>query len=241
MIQFGFPDSIVKLIMWCVTNLSLSILWNGSRLNNFSLYRGLRQGDPMSPYLFLLCMEILSLHIQGLVDRGIWKPVHIARTSPGLSHLLFVDDILLFAHASCSQVQVIHEALQLLSLASGLRVNLDKSRKLCSKVVTRTRRTQFTSISQMKSVASLGKYLGVKLGYERLKSEHFHTILEKVEQRLSSWKMRLLNRAGKLCLFMRCKRLGSRLASAPVSIKPVVASSGVQVLTVVDGTLSIGR
>lgn len=154
----------------------------------------------MSPYLFLLCMEKLSLHIQDLVDMGLWKPIHLARNSPGISHLLFADDILLFAHANVTQVQVISEAFHNFSAASGLKVNLDKSRMLCSKKVSRVRRDQFTAISQIRSAASLGKYLGVNLGFNRNKTAHFHELLEKVDQRLSAWKLRMLNRAGKLCL-----------------------------------------
>lgn len=61
--EFGFPDIIVSLIMWSVQTSSLSVQWNGSRLEPFSPTKGLRQGDPLSPYLFLLCMEKLSLFI----------------------------------------------------------------------------------------------------------------------------------------------------------------------------------
>ncbi|XP_057432083.1 uncharacterized protein LOC130724829 [Lotus japonicus] len=104
--QFGFSSATVKLIMWIATNSKLSILWNGTRLDSFAPSRGLRQGDPMSPYLFLLCMEILSLHIHELVQQGLWKPIHLARNSTRLSHLLFAYDIVLFAHASSTQVQV---------------------------------------------------------------------------------------------------------------------------------------
>lgn len=143
-------------------------------------------------------MEKLSLHIQDLVDAGKLKPIHLAHNSPGLSHLLFADDILLFAHASTSQIQVVSDALKAFSEASGLRVNLDKSRMLCSEKVFRVRRNAFTTQSSIKCASSLGKYLGVTLGFDKSKKEHFHSVLEKIEQRLASWKMKMLNRAGKL-------------------------------------------
>lgn len=58
--DFGFPQIIVNLIMHCVSSSSLSLIWNGKRLENFSHTRGLRQGDHLSPYLFVVCMEKIS-------------------------------------------------------------------------------------------------------------------------------------------------------------------------------------
>ncbi|MCI38985.1 RNA-directed DNA polymerase (Reverse transcriptase), partial [Trifolium medium] len=66
--DFGFPPIIIKLIMHCVSSSSLSLIWNGKRLPNFTPTRGLRQGDPLSPYLFVICMEKLSLAISEAVQ-----------------------------------------------------------------------------------------------------------------------------------------------------------------------------
>lgn len=57
---FGFPPLIITLIMHCVSTSKLSLIWNGARLPPFAPTRGLRQGDPLSPYIFVLCMEKLS-------------------------------------------------------------------------------------------------------------------------------------------------------------------------------------
>ena len=94
LVSFGFPPPTVNLIMHCVTASSLSILWNGDRLNSFTPSRGLRQGDPISPYLFVLCMERLSCSINQQVDKGVWKPVAVSRGGPRISHLMFADDLL---------------------------------------------------------------------------------------------------------------------------------------------------
>ena len=88
--------------MCCVKSSKLSVLWNGSHLESFELTCGLRQEDPMSSYLFILCMEKLALYTKEKVAAEVWKPIYVARGGPGISHLLFADNILLFCHASSS-------------------------------------------------------------------------------------------------------------------------------------------
>jgi hypothetical protein len=75
--DFGFPGITIKLIMHCVTSSTYSILWNGNKMPSFKPSHGLRQGDPLSPYLFILCMEKLSIAINNAVLQGNWEPIHI--------------------------------------------------------------------------------------------------------------------------------------------------------------------
>lgn len=87
--MFGFPEALVNLIMCCVTSSNLTLLWNGTKLPSICLGRGLCQGDPLSPYLFVLCMERLSVRIQTLVDEGSWHPIMVSPDGPPISHLFF--------------------------------------------------------------------------------------------------------------------------------------------------------
>lgn len=116
LLDFGFPPSIIKLIMNCVTSttlsLSLSLKWNNERLDNFVPNRGIRQGDPMYPYLFLLWMEKLALLIQEKVDANQWLPIKICNDGPVILHLFFAEDCLLFIRAKSSQVRLLKEVLQ---------------------------------------------------------------------------------------------------------------------------------
>lgn len=91
--DFGFSDKWIRLIMFCLESSKMAMLWNGEKLDSFKSQRGLRKGDPLSPYLFVLCMERLGHLIDREVRKGSWKPIKAGRNSPGISHLFFADDL----------------------------------------------------------------------------------------------------------------------------------------------------
>ena len=97
LIFYRFPTRLVNLIMDCISSSLISILFNGGQLDSFRPSRGIRQGDPLSPYLFILCMEYLSLKIFEACQAKKWKPIKAFRSGPAFSHLFFADDLLLFA------------------------------------------------------------------------------------------------------------------------------------------------
>lgn len=89
--------------MNCITSTSLAWRWNSEVQEGFKPSKGLRQGDHMSPYLFVLCTEKLALMIQELVTSKKWHPVKITKQIPTISHLFFAYDFLLFTMAKFSQ------------------------------------------------------------------------------------------------------------------------------------------
>lgn len=111
LMQAGFPSSWINIIMNCTTTNEMQLLWNGFPFESFTLMRGIRQGDLLSPYLFVLCIERLSHMIMDAINEGAWKPVSIAKSGLKLSHLFFVDDIVLFAEASMDQMAIIKQCL----------------------------------------------------------------------------------------------------------------------------------
>lgn len=96
LLDSGLPTSLVCTIMDCITSSSIQVLWNGAPGPSFLPRPGIHQGDPLSPYIFILCMERLSQSILGSVGKKVWKPIKLGRYEEPLTHLFFADDLLIF-------------------------------------------------------------------------------------------------------------------------------------------------
>lgn len=114
-----FSSSIQNLIMSIVSSTKLQVCWNGESLAAFTPSRGLSQGDPLSPYLFVLCMETLYFRIQRAVQNREWSLLQFVKGGTPLSHLFFANDLLLFGQASYSQTRVKEHILESFCHKSG--------------------------------------------------------------------------------------------------------------------------
>jgi len=118
--------TLVEVIMNCLNCSSFSMLWNGEKTEAFTPSRGVRQGEPLSPYLLVLCMERLNQIIEDVVIRGTWKPAVASRGGPPLSWLFLADDLLLFGEATVEQARVIKQCLDMFCAALGEKVSPQK-------------------------------------------------------------------------------------------------------------------
>lgn len=109
----GFSDGWIRRIMSCITSVSFAFKINGCVHGEVIPTRGLRQGDPISPYLFLLCADVFSSLISKAVMRKELHGIKIYRGSPTLSHLFFADDNILFARANVRECLVIANIISL--------------------------------------------------------------------------------------------------------------------------------
>ena len=127
MVKLGFVDTWIDLIMNCVSSVSYSVLINGKACGNISPLRGIRQGDPLSSCLFLLCAEGFSALIHKTARNQQINGISICRGFPLITHLFFADNSLFFCKA---WVQECHELVSILNKyeeASGQKINTDKS------------------------------------------------------------------------------------------------------------------
>lgn len=99
LILFNIPKYLVDVIMSCVSSSSIAVLLNGGALEEFQPSRGTRKGDPLSPNIFIICMEVLGYMIKDKCDSNLWDPVKSSRGSLAFSHLFFIDDLVLFGKA----------------------------------------------------------------------------------------------------------------------------------------------
>uniref|UniRef100_A0A2N9GVI8 Reverse transcriptase domain-containing protein n=1 Tax=Fagus sylvatica TaxID=28930 RepID=A0A2N9GVI8_FAGSY len=193
---FKFPSSFVNLVLKCVSTSSFSILVNGGQMENFKPSRGIRQGDPLSPYLFILCMEYLSLKILEECDNNSWKGIKASRGGLVFSHLFFADDLLFCAEVSISCCYTISRVLDDFCYHSSQKVSLSKSKVFFSPNVNPNLRHHLCGILRVSRTLNLGKYLGFPLRSNGGSTRDFDFVVEKVQAKLSSWKGKLLSLAG---------------------------------------------
>ena len=115
------------MVMMCVTTVSYSFKLNGEPVGYVQPERGLRQGDPLSPYLFVMCAEGLSALLSRAELMGDLQGIKVCRAAPSIHHLFFADDSFLFARGTISECQNIKQVLNMYELSSGQAVNFEKS------------------------------------------------------------------------------------------------------------------
>lgn len=147
--------------MQCITTVTYRILVNGALSDLVIPTCGIRQGDPLSPYLFVLCMDKFLRLIDDYMAKKLWKLVRASRSGLLISHLFFADDLILFAEASINQMILVKQCLDLFCEWSGQKVNFDKSKLFCSMNIPTALAYELTLICGSALVTDLGSYLGV--------------------------------------------------------------------------------
>ncbi|GLT38046.1 hypothetical protein SLA2020_238050 [Shorea laevis] len=127
LLRMGFNDTWRKWIQECLQSSMMSIFINGSPTRQFPVSKGLRQGDPLSPFLFLIVAEGLNGLVSSAIEKELYKGVLIGDEEVMVTHLQFVDDTIFFGEASEDNKRVIKCIMRTFELASGLKINYGKS------------------------------------------------------------------------------------------------------------------
>ncbi|GKE75178.1 putative RNA-directed DNA polymerase, eukaryota, reverse transcriptase zinc-binding domain protein [Tanacetum coccineum] len=197
--QCGFGQKWRGWISECLKSARTSILINGSPTLEFSIKRGLRQGDPLSPFLFILIMEGRYIAIKDAIHSDLISGVDVGNPSMHISHFFYADDVVLVTEWNRVQMDNILRVLNVFFLASGLRININKSNVFGIGV----------SSEEIEDMARLTgclpgsipfTYLGLPIGSNMNRLVLWNGLIEKFKSRLSIWKANLLSIGGRSTL-----------------------------------------
>ena len=152
--------------MNCISSSSISILFNGGKLDKFQPTRGIRQTDPLSPYIFLLCMEFLGYLIDKECMEKKWNPMKASRTNLEISHLFFADDLMFFAKVDKKGATSIKRVIELFCEELGQAISVEKSRIYFSPNTPSNLKDNVCEILGIQATSCLGKYLGFPLRHK---------------------------------------------------------------------------
>jgi hypothetical protein len=215
----GFGERWCLWIKQCITTARFSILINGVPSGYFGSSRGVHQGDPLSPFLFVLVMEAFSKMLGAFTSRGLISGFSVGSNEQdrvSVSHLLFADDTLVFCGADASQVGHIGALLVCFEAASGLKVNWSKSGLIPV--------GSAGNVDQLAGILGCGtgnlplKYLGLLMGASFKLKTMWVELEELMARRLAPWKRLYLSKGGRVTLI---KSTLSNMPTYMLSLFPI--------------------
>ncbi|KAJ0754284.1 putative RNA-directed DNA polymerase [Helianthus annuus] len=197
--QMGFSARWCSWIKGILSSARASVLVNGSPTFEFKCHKGMRQGDPISPFLFVIVMEALSRMLVKACNLEIVKGIGLPNGGPEISHLLYADDAVIIGDWSSANIQNVVRILRCFHLCSGLKINLSKSKLFGVGVQPR-------EVEEMGEMIGCGvdsfpcKFLGLNVGANMNRYANWRPVFEVFEKRLSLWKASLLSIGGRVTL-----------------------------------------
>nr|GEY53868.1 RNA-directed DNA polymerase, eukaryota, reverse transcriptase zinc-binding domain protein [Tanacetum cinerariifolium] len=176
--KFGFGEKWCIWIRSCLQSSKGSVLVNGSPTQEFQFFKGLKQGDPLSPFLFILVMKSLHISFQRVMDASLFRGIKIG-SSIQLSHLFYADDAIFMGNWSQSNISTIIRDLDVFHRASGLHINMNKSKMLGISVDTNLVEQAAAKIGCM-VLKTPFKYLGSKVGGTMSRIQSWSDVIEGV-------------------------------------------------------------
>lgn len=183
--------------MACVSSVNYQISHAGRIFGNIAPSRGLRQGDPLSSYIFLICIEGFISLIQEFEKKNLIQGIKVARSAPPISHMFFADDCYLFCKASEESASQVLKMLQIFEKASGQQINVEKSSIFYSRNTSSYLKNELCHQLNIKEAGENSQYIGLPNMMSRKKTAVFGYIKDRLHERLKGWDKKSLSRGGK--------------------------------------------
>ena len=193
--KLGFHPTWISWIKLRISSSSFSIVLNGNPFGNFSPERGLRQGDPISPFIFIIGTEVLSRLLFREEAIGNLRGLKISRNSLAIHHLLFADDLLIFGKATPKEAHSIHDYLEKYCLWSEQSINSKKSSISFSKNTNPSTIALILNVLPYSLNPANTTYLGLPILFGNSKKDAFQNIIDRVNSKMDGWRARTLSQA----------------------------------------------
>nr|XP_009602895.1 uncharacterized protein LOC104097969 [Nicotiana tomentosiformis] len=215
--KFDFSEEWIDLIWDLVDEIWYSIINNDTRKCFFTLSQGLKQGDPLSPSLFIIGVEVLTKSLNSLIAHANFTPFTMDHRGPVINHLAYVDDIVIFSGGNNASIKLIKKQIRRYEKASRQKVNNDKSFFITAPNTSPTR------INKMRQASGFMEknpfyYLGCLIYYGRKTTTLFDGMLSKIVKELNGWQDRMMSIGGRAVLIKHF------LQSMPTYILSAMAS-----------------
>ncbi|KAJ9542372.1 hypothetical protein OSB04_028878 [Centaurea solstitialis] len=193
---FGFHSILIAWIKELITMPTYFVSINGKAKGFFKAARGIRQGDPLSPYLFTLVMEGFMMLLSQCIEEVSSFGYHFGCDELKITHLYFTDDLFVFTKADVVSVEVVKKALSLFALRSGLSPNLSKSDIFFGNVSQSAKGAILECLPFHMGSFSI-RYLGAHLSPVSLKVVDYGALIMQVRNRILNWKLKFLSFGGR--------------------------------------------
>ncbi|CAL1383537.1 unnamed protein product [Linum trigynum] len=195
--NYGFDKRWCRWVSSCIRTVNFSILFNGEAAEEFKLSRGIRQGDPLSPFLFILMSNALTFLIDKAVSQNQLKGIRLNARCPILTHCLFADETVILGKADHQEAEKILDLIREYGAITGQEVNINKSYVFFSANVPDADKAAIIAHIGFASSNCHTKYLGVPTEWGNSKKETFQFLIHRMEKMREAWKSLLLSHGGK--------------------------------------------
>ncbi|KAJ3687279.1 hypothetical protein LUZ61_016443 [Rhynchospora tenuis] len=210
MINLNVPGKIIDLMLYSFRHAKITIKVNGMGDGFIHPTRGLRQGCPMSPYCFIMAMEMLTRKLRHAQVMGQIRGIKLAQSCPLLTHVIYADDLILLGNVDGAEVQQLSNIMEEFGNVSGLVINPAKSKLWFSKCCTEQAIQTVQDNLRADPAGHEERYLGALLSSSNNAKKTGNMLLERLKSKLAGWRSNLLSHAGRLVL------IKSVLMSVPV-------------------------